>query len=223
MIDQRTRKLCHIELDENRGLLINNQGSNRNVWVQRATMAHELGHLLWDPKDKLTTLRVDDDDILVKASEDIGDYVEQRANAFAAEFLAPKEAVAETYRNSSADSAVRQVMEIFGVSFSIARYQLFHGFEQKIALEQFRTSDWNATQAWEGTQAWEATEAYTETYFPIERTPIERRGVFSSAVALAEKEGLISTDTALRYLGGVQEKVYRGAREDIIGLYQHFL
>jgi len=34
-----------------RGIAVNVHGSNENVWVRRATIAHELGHLLWDPTE----------------------------------------------------------------------------------------------------------------------------------------------------------------------------
>ena len=42
-----------------RGVVLNTLGENANVWVRRATLAHELGHILYDPDEKLERLRVD--------------------------------------------------------------------------------------------------------------------------------------------------------------------
>ncbi len=80
--------------DEARGIVLNTVGANENVWVRRATLAHELGHLLFDPIQRLERVRVDtyqSNDIDPQGSTT--DYVEQRANAFAISFLAPMDAV----------------------------------------------------------------------------------------------------------------------------------
>ena len=42
-----------------RGIVVNEEGMNENVWVRRMTMGHELGHLLWDPDQQLNRLNVD--------------------------------------------------------------------------------------------------------------------------------------------------------------------
>ena len=79
---------------ECRGIVLNTVGQNQNVWVRRATLAHEVGHLLYDPEDRLEGIRVDTYETNdVNPESGSTDYVEQRANAFAIAFLAPLGAV----------------------------------------------------------------------------------------------------------------------------------
>ena len=42
-----------------RGIVLNTDGANSNVWIRRATMAHELAHILFDPEEQLSNVRVD--------------------------------------------------------------------------------------------------------------------------------------------------------------------
>lgn len=43
-------------IGEFRGIVINTNGLNGNVWVRRATIAHEFGHIFFDPDDNLEIL-----------------------------------------------------------------------------------------------------------------------------------------------------------------------
>ena len=45
--------------DAARGVVLNTVGANSNIWIRRVTLAHELGHLLYDPDDRLERVRVD--------------------------------------------------------------------------------------------------------------------------------------------------------------------
>ena len=84
----------HSEYGEARGIVLNTVGANKNVWVRRATLAHELGHLLFDPSQRLQRVRVDTyQSNEVDPESIVPDCVEQRANAFAIALLAPMEAV----------------------------------------------------------------------------------------------------------------------------------
>ena len=79
-----------------RGIVLNTAGANSNVWIRRTTMAHELAHILFDPEQQLSNVRVDSYYEVARNAEHgtpSPDRVEQRANAFAVEFLAPREAV----------------------------------------------------------------------------------------------------------------------------------
>ena len=76
---------------------MNLHGDNQNPLVRRATIAHEFAHLLYDPDEYLNKVTVDTYEGLEynpKIGPDIADsehyHVEQRANAFAISFLAPK-------------------------------------------------------------------------------------------------------------------------------------
>ena len=42
-----------------RGIVLNLKGANENPLVRRATLAHEIAHLLFDPDEYLDTVRVD--------------------------------------------------------------------------------------------------------------------------------------------------------------------
>lgn len=91
--ESMTRKLAGATLANGaiRGIMVNEAGSNTNVWVRRMTLCHELGHLLWDPDDKLKKVTVDTyADLEQSDREQDRDIAEIRANAFAVAFLALK-------------------------------------------------------------------------------------------------------------------------------------
>lgn len=60
--------------------------------ARRMTLAHELGHFLWDPREKLESVRVEPAEIAIGGVRET-DPVEIRANAFAITFLVPPAAV----------------------------------------------------------------------------------------------------------------------------------
>ena len=110
---------------EVRGVLLNIDGDNDNVWVRRATLAHELGHLLYDPEHELQKVRVDSYSASQSNPETLhSDYVEQRANAFAIAFLAPTESVAQMTSPPITKENVDNVMCTFGISHTAARYHI---------------------------------------------------------------------------------------------------
>lgn len=98
-----------------RGIVVDVDGVNRNVLVKRMTIAHELGHHLWDPTDQLERVRVD-----VRADlqrRDIRDRVEARANAFAVALLAPRAAVRRISAEEQDDQAtIARIVEEYGIS-----------------------------------------------------------------------------------------------------------
>ena len=192
-----------------RGILINTAGFNSNVWVRRATIAHELGHVLWDSEQNIENIRVDEYDDISAEHKPRLDSIESRANAFAVALLAPPDAVCGRYGKGKFDingEIVRDMMEFFGISYSVATQhlknvlKLSRDFEQKVDTE--------ATDEWRG------RESYTDDFFPISETSSLRRGEFSGLVARARKKGFISFDTASEYLMASQD-VYC-EKEDII-------
>ena len=192
------------------GIVVNVLGRNENVWVQRATIAHELGHLLWDPDQNLKKISVDAYNEIDKgwSNNKDSEYVEQRANSFAAEFLAPMEIAAKMYRTEG----LRAVMEKFGVSFVLARYQVWNGLFHTEDFGSFEVDSIDATDEWKG------RESYTADFFPIESVPISRTGFFSGLVVMAEQEHLISKDTAVQYLQ-CSEAEYDKSKALIRGLF----
>ncbi|MGY2236405.1 ImmA/IrrE family metallo-endopeptidase [Pseudomonas gingeri] len=210
-----------VDVDGHRGIVVNTEGNNANVWIRRSTIAHELGHLLWDPEDRLTEVRVDDYkevdgdrnyfEIEAKRTAQF-DSVEARANAFAIAFLAPPNAVRETFDAYEDESeGLRAVMVKFGISYTSAKHHINNIKNISIA-DQPRAFDKAPTADWEG------SEAYTDVFYVIDDLPALRRGEFSAWVARAEREKIISTDTACTYLN-TDMSTYLSKRDTIIGLF----
>ncbi|MDP3939738.1 MAG: ImmA/IrrE family metallo-endopeptidase [Deltaproteobacteria bacterium] len=191
-----------IETVSRRAIVINLSGENRHVFVRRATVAHELGHLLYDPQRSLRDLRVDAYGDLDKPAEELPDPVEQRANAFAADFLVPQSEAVTVFRSAKTDG-LGEVMYRFGVSFTAARYQIWNGIDRKGRLEDLRTERRAFPAEWEG------RETYTVDYHPIPKLRPTRAGRFGAVAARAAEEGLISWDTAGEWLEVSADEVRR--------------
>ena len=111
------------------GIVLNVQGANSNVWIRCATLAHELAHILFDPEEHLASVCVDRyDEVARDALDDTRspDVVEQRANAFAVEFLAPRDAVKQLVPSVAQVSAanIATVMSVFGIGKAAARFHV---------------------------------------------------------------------------------------------------
>ena len=183
-----------------RGIVINIAGKYFNTWSSRLTIAHELGHLLWDPDDSLNSLIVDTNDRLHEPPWDANTYVEQRANAFAIELLAPNIAIEERFGTSNAPGDIYDFMVEFGVSFTAARYHIWNATHRVWNLDDIATRDV------EPTEDWEAREQFLVTYIPSNRLEaanfrMNRRGKFLCYVVDARRQKVISDDTAALYLG----------------------
>lgn len=203
--------------DGHRGIAINVGGQNLNVWVRRATIAHELGHLLWDSDDNLNRVRVDSYDDLERNSWQ-QDVVEARANAFAIAFLAPLAAVKDVFLSHTDQSrGLRAVMERFGISFTAAKFHVGNALGSQLEPNQFR----NVSR--EPTTEWDAPELFAVVGFPIEKTSDVRRGEFAGLVVSAKQAGLISLDTAAEYLQTTPEifQAKEPILADIFGIGNH--
>ena len=199
--------------DAARGVVLNTVGANQNVSIRRATLAHELGHLLYDPDDRLDRVRVDSyQDSQIDAEDDAPDYVEQRANAFAIAFLAPNDAVRLDTLTPISEESVARVMDKFGISHTAARYHIsnchYRNFDVPETVANSMPSD-----------EWMAAEDFALDYFPLmDATPYQRRGRFAGVVAASYEEGLITEDTAALYLGCEKQDIRKRA-SDLRSLY----
>ena len=178
-----------------RGVVLNTVGENENVWIRRSTLAHELGHLLYDPDMELQNLRVDSyqDSQSDPERGDAVDYVEQRANAFAIAFLAPNDAVRKVAPTQVPEEGVANVMHTFGVSQTAARYHINNCHYRNFDVPHSIIETWPSDEQ-------VVAENFTADYFPLPDTPIQRRGRFAGLVAAAYLENLISADTGAMYL-----------------------
>lgn len=180
-----------------RGIVVNVKGINRKVWTRRMTVAHELGHLLWDVDEDLNRLRVDDYASLAADWRSLPDKVEMRANAFAAELLAPQVAVARLFEaEGGSDHAVSEIMRRFGISYTAASWQIYNSLNRMIDREKLRSLPKTRPSA-----EWETDEAHAASYFTLRETPLSRQGRFAELCLRAYDGNLISQDTAADYLG----------------------
>lgn len=198
-----------------RGIVVNIEGDNENVWVRRATLAHELGHFLWDADDNLESVVVDEYHSLMALNRVAPDPIESRANAFAIAFLAPPEATEKLVRNSdSVLSAVRAVMETFGISYTAAKHHVSN-------VAHIDTRNVGALHA-DIDSRWDAMESFTLDYFPLSKTPETRRGSFAASALRAYQMGFISEDTLCSYLWTNPEELrgHMSSLVDIFGIAQ---
>ena len=199
-----------------RGIVLNVEGANANVWIRRATLAHELAHILFDPEEYLSNVRVDSyDDVArnVEHGSQSPDHVEQRANAFAVEFLAPREAVKELVPSPAQVQAakIEKVMSTFGIGKAAARFHVGNTWWGQAELPP--ESAIRATP----TDEQRAAEDFTLDFFQPKVTPEQRRGRFALLVAEAAAMGLITADTAAQYLACSEEE-FSDARPFLLAL-----
>ena len=199
---------------EYRGIVLNTVGQNENVWVRRITLAHEIGHLLHDPEDKLDKAKVDSYDANDRDPE-IGatDYVEQRANAFAIAFLAPNGAVRELAQEPTSGDSVSKVMRTFGISRTAAQFHISNSWYRQYPIPRV----YDIPETWPSDEQ-KAAENFSTDYFPIENTPTQRRGRFAGIIVAAYDQRLISDHTVAAYLNCGLDDFYDSA-EELRGLY----
>lgn len=205
-----------VEVDNARAIVLNSGGAF-SVLVRRVTIAHELGHLLFDPVERLGVLRVDSLDDVERTAGQLSDPVEQRANAFAVELLAPQRAAVERYHQAQG-APVERLAEValhFGLSSTPAKYQVYNGSNRSIAVDGLHVPTRLLAQR---DQEWVAREEYTVSYHPIPGLSMSRCGRFSAVVVRSAEERLISWDTAASYLK-VDQDTLKAACTDIRDLF----
>jgi Zn-dependent peptidase ImmA (M78 family) len=202
-----------IETEGRRAIVVNLTGRNQNAFMRRSTLAHELCHILFDPQQQLHDLRVDEYADLEKRADQLTDPVEQRANAFAVQLLAPQDAARRFYEDASVDP-LGCVIDRFGLSFTAARYQIWNSIQRSVPLESLQTNRFKPEDDWEG------REAYTTTFHPLRGLADHpaRAGRFSAVVLRAADEGHISWDTASEWLFCSEAELQQAA-PSIRGLY----
>lgn len=203
-----------LEADGHRCIVVNLSGDNRTVTTRRVTVAHELGHLLFDPQRELASLRVDTYAELERSRQQVPDRAEQRANAFAVELLAPQKAILARFR-ATQDDPLFDSMVHFGVGRTAAKYQIHNGSEGEIPLHQIQTRPRHAGELREMSD-WEGAEAFTvnSDFHPLPTVRSSRQGRFCAVVLRAAEARLISWDTAAAHLS-VTEQEARSALQPV--------
>jgi len=194
-----------------RGIVVNASGPTRNPWIRRITAAHELCHYLWDPDTDLAALRVDTTDTVDFGTKPT-DLVEQRANAFAVEFLAPQKGLRRLAEKAgSRDEALEAISGHFGISARAAGYHLQNAHLTR--KELFGEGD----PVIEPADKWYTAEDFDLDWFPIKSVAYARRGRFANLVARAVERGRITADSGAVLLAVPLEEFKRGF-ESILGL-----
>nr|WP_274617642.1 ImmA/IrrE family metallo-endopeptidase [Bradyrhizobium oropedii] len=169
------------------------KGDNSNPLARRMTMAHELGHLLWDPDQRLNRLVVDKYDSIIRdavTSTSPLDAVERRANAFAIEFLAPGDAILSLFEDAGGGATgLKRIISTFGVSRTAIVNHLMNASHNRIDMRQHEFPQIP-------TDEWEAAESLAVPLFDPQSVPVSRRGRFSQYVLEAYENKSISSDTA---------------------------
>jgi Zn-dependent peptidase ImmA (M78 family)/antitoxin (DNA-binding transcriptional repressor) of toxin-antitoxin stability system len=195
---------------QHRGIAVNIEGSNTSVWVRRMTLAHELGHLLWDPAERLESLVVDRYADLEGEVVQPQDKVERRANAFAVAFLAPVAEVERLVRSQDVWSAITQISELFGISISASNAHVRNVCKIMVPPAGRRRMPSPSEEL-------QAREDSTNAYFPLASTPESRRGRFARVVVQALDARAISEDTAATLLK-VEAAVLRERRAQVLDI-----
>lgn len=162
--------------------------SNATSWTrQRFSLAHELGHVLTgDAQD----LRVDID--IMTASAGHAD-TERRANAFAAAFLMPMEAI-NAAADSMDDDAFARLVGRFGVSPSALSWRL----RNLGRIDDRQRRQLGALALWECAQRGGWLERYRE--LTRDQSEVRRPGLLSRDVLQAFEDGDVSARVAARVL-----------------------
>ena len=96
---------------------------------------NELGHLLFDPIQRLERVRVDTyQSNELDAQSDSIDCVEQRANAFAIAFLAPMDAVRDMIETPISIDSLESVMSKFGISHTASMHHVCNSLYRQFPL-----------------------------------------------------------------------------------------
>ena len=203
--------------DPSRGVILNTTGANQNPLVRRATLAHEVGHLLFDPDQRLAHVRVDSynrlnaDPEQKPSSGGQMDFVEQRANAFAISLLAPIDVVRESVDTPVTASHIADIGSQFGISVTAAWFHVVNAHYRNYPVHGDDKPSIDQSH-------WLGAENFGIDYFPIADTPMLRRGRFAGLVAAAWEDGLISSATAAGYLNCSSE-VFQAQAEAIQSMH----
>lgn len=122
------------------GVILNTKKNSRASGKNgcRATLAHEICHLIFDRQRSLPVA-----DVMGGLGPQ---FAEKRANAFAAEFLLPQSSAEEAVRNSSGQivTLAERLERKFGVSRAIVRHQILNSY----AAESLEPSQVTELEAW---------------------------------------------------------------------------
>ena len=109
-------------------VIVNRNGRHGRAKARRATVAHEIGHLVMDRRDALPVAEV--------MGGRVSSRVETRARAFAASFLMPSTIAAREVVAAGTveelESVLRRLSDHYGASREIVAWQAYNGNDRKL-------------------------------------------------------------------------------------------
>lgn len=176
-----------------RGVVINSGGENEDVWTRRVTLARELGHALFDPDTRLRNLLVHGQLPEEHPGDIPVDLVDQRADAFALAFLAPRDEVQRIAPLPIDGSKVGSVMQHFGMCEAAARKRILSCYSGDADLPVA------GSYAVPASDRTELESLVIDGSVPCS-SRITRQGEFAVSVRGCLEQGLISDDSAAFYM-----------------------
>jgi hypothetical protein len=200
-----------------RGIVLSSMLTSANkVLLRRTTIAHELGHALWDPDAYLGRIKVDaENSVGAPSRPKENDQVEMRARSFAIAFLAPPLAIRRIYRQSgSVTAAMSDIIVRFGLSAPAALFHLRNVCRLRLdEIPQPRTPH-------EAHALWDQHERPMGAGLDLNNVPLLRRGRFAELVVAAWRDGRISEDTASSWLRHPVSEVVPQTSRPMVGRHQ---
>jgi len=180
-----------------------NIGGRESWWRTRMTMAHELCHLLFDrgllasgdrfaifsPKQRFGRRQRHGWEVVEQF-----EAVEQRANAFAAEFLAPSAAVRDLVEREAAGETSEEAIRVVCVTFAIGREVAINRLQDVFSL-----GDADREHMLGRAHRYGFATSSPDTVDPAELGP--RGETFADLVMAAFTAGKIDANEAREYLG----------------------
>lgn len=172
-------------------IILNRQGKNTHPLVRRFSIAHELGHVLFD-RPGMGAFGV-----ACQVDPKRGLDIESRANAFAMRLLLPYAELAKIGTDILQPASFREVMETWGVHFSALQLYV----EKVLNLSREETQSRIPMVDRSGPNRWSEAEELIEERRGLERIPMPRRGALARLVLELVQKELISHARARELLG----------------------
>ena len=176
-----------------RGVVLNSGGGNEDAWTRRVTLARELGHVIFNSDNRIRNMLVHGHLPEEPPSAVPVDPVDQRADAFALAFLAPKDEVERLAPLPVDELKVGRVMQHFGMCEAAARRRIVSCYSGDAELPPVGSY-----------VALRPDRAENETLVIGNSAPCSarytRQGQFAYSVRECFEQGLISEDSAAFYM-----------------------
>lgn len=172
-------------------IILNLQGKNVHPLVRRFSIAHEVGHILFD-RPGMGALGM-----ACQVSPERGLDIESRANAFAMRFLLPYGPINKLGHSILQPAVFREVMEKWGVH--VSALQLYVEKVLKLSRDEVQSQLPDVDRS--SPNRWSEAEELAEERRGLKRVPMPRRGALAKLVLELVQKDKISRARARELLG----------------------